>query len=282
MTNGGDGRQGAWSVRRGRRRFGHATIAMLGRGLVSTVIVLGGLSAAAILGPLLDRRGLPGGLFAAAILLVLVAISLRIVLGDLPPRGRRRMLGREAKRRGLKLRIRPRVPRSLRSSPSFSDERTRGADVWHLIAFPGDPPVLTFDRRVERQDPHATPTWWASAACMIPFESPRLIVEPRPTVTADPLGPLLVRSSESEAFGRRFRIRTEDELFATGFLDQRMLAWMLERDEGWTFEVGGRWAMVSHRDLRDPGRLDRSVEVLRLFCSRMPRVVASLFPVESS
>jgi hypothetical protein len=164
----------------------------------------------------------------------------------------------------------------MRTLPSFSDERTHATDAWHLIVFPGEPPVFTFDRRVSRHDAYESPTWMASAACSISFDAPSVVVEPRPVVTADPLGRMIVRSSESDEFARRYRIRTEDRLFATAFLDQRMLAWMLEQGPGWTFEVGGRWAMVSYTDLREAATVDAGVEVLRGFCARTPRVSASL------
>lgn len=120
----------------------------------------------------------------------------------------------------------------------------------------------------------------ASAACRIPFEAARLVVEPRPAVTTDPLGPLPVRSSESDRFGHRFRIRTQDPLFGTAFLDQRMLAWMLDQPEGVTYEVGGAWAMVSHHDLGDPARLHDSVDLLRRFCAKIPPVAASMRSVQ--
>lgn len=245
------------------------------RSLITSGIVMGGIFAL-VLVPALDRRGLPGGLFAAVILLILMLLSVRVVLGEYPPRGRRRMLVKEAEGRGLRCKLRPRVPRSMKTLPSFSDERTSGADVWNLIAFPGEPVVLTFDRRVGRQDAYESPAWMASAACPISFEAPRLIVEPRPTVTSDPLGPLLVRSSESDRFGHRYRIRTEDPLFATAFLDQRMLAWLLDQRDGLTYEVGGGWAMVSHHDLADPARLDQSVDLLRRFCAKIPPVASSM------
>lgn len=101
-------------------------------------------------------------------------------------------------------------------------------------------------------------------------------MEPRPTVATDPLGPLSIRSTESDRFGHRYRIRTEDPLFETAFLDQRMLAWILEQRDGMTYEVGGGWAMVSHRDLADPARLDESVDLLRRFRGRIPSVASSM------
>lgn len=249
------------------------------RPLITSAIFMGGIFALALV-PTLDRRGLPGGLFAVVILLILMLLSIRVVLGEFPPRGRRRMLAGAARTRGLRFRIRPRIPRSMKTLPSFADGRTFGADAWNLIAFPGEPVVLTFDRRVTWQDSYESSTWMASAACRIPFEAARLVVEPRPAVATDPLGPLPVRSSESDRFGHRYRIRTQDPLFGTAFLDQRMLAWMLDQPEGVTYEVGGAWAMVSHHDLGDPARLDDSVDLLRRFCAKIPEVAASIRSVQ--
>lgn len=245
------------------------------RPLITSAIFLGGIFALT-LAPALDRRGLPGGLFAAVVLVILMLLSVRVVLGEFPPRGRRRLLTDAARSRGLQFRIRPRIPRSMKSLPSFADGRTFGADPWNLIAFPGEPVVLTFDRRVTWQDSYESSTWMASAACRIPFEAPRLIVEPRPTVATDPLGPLPIGSSESDRFGHRYRIRTEDPLFQTAFLDQRMLAWILDQRDGLTYEVGGGWVMVSHRDLADPARLDQSVDLLRRFRGKIPSVASSM------
>ena len=251
------------------------------RPLITSAVFMGGIFALALV-PALDRRGLPGGLFAVVILLILMLLSVRVVLGEFPPRGRRRMLAVAARSRGLQFRIRPRIPRSMKTLPSFADGRTFGADAWNLIAFPGEPVVLTFDRRVTWQDSYESPTWMASAACRIPFEAPRLIVEPRPTVATDPLGPLPIRSSESDRFGHRYRIRTEDPLFQTAFLDQRMLAWILEQRDGLTYEVGGGWAMISHNDLGDPARLDGCVDLLRRFRGKIPSVASSMRSIQSA
>ena len=258
------------------KRSAWSDIRGLVRPLITAGIVATGIAAIALFVPALDRRGYPGALFAVLILAILMLLSIRVVLGEFPPRGRRRTLSDLAQREGRRFRIRPWLPRSMRTLPSFSDERTHATDAWHLIVFPGEPPVFTFDRRVSRHDAYESPTWMASAACSIAFEAPSVVVEPRPVVTADPLGRMIVRSSESDEFTRRHRIRTEDRLFATAFLDQRMLAWMLEQRTGWTFEVGGRWAMVSYTDLRDPAVVEAAVEVLLGFCARFPRVAASL------
>jgi hypothetical protein len=112
------------------------------RALVGAGIVAAGIMAMAVLGPSLDRHGLPGELFAASILVVLMLLSIWVVLGEFPPRGPRRMLAELARHEGSRFRIKPRLPRSMRSLPSFSDERTHGADAWHLIVFPGEPARL--------------------------------------------------------------------------------------------------------------------------------------------
>lgn len=95
------------------------------RPLITSAIFMGGIFALALV-PTLDRRGLPGGLFAVVILLILMLLSVRVVLGEFPPRGRRRMLADAARSRGLRIRIRPRIPRSMKTLPSFADGRTFG------------------------------------------------------------------------------------------------------------------------------------------------------------
>lgn len=246
------------------------------RAAITGALVIGGVFAVAILAPAIDRRGLPGVVFALAVLTILVAVSLRAVLGELPPRGRRRLLADFAKERGWRMRIRPRLPRSLLALPSFSDPRRPGTDLWNMIAVPGEPVVLTFDRRIHSEDAYESPIWVSSAACRIDADLPELIVEPRPAVTADPLGPLIVRTSELEEFGHRFRIRTQDPLFSTALLDQRMLAWMLEQPAGWTYEVGGSWVMVSTTKLTDGRSLADAVERLRSFRVRIPPVAETM------
>ena len=159
----------------------------------------------------------------------------------------------------------------MRRLPSLSDLRTF-ADAWHLVSVPGEPHVLLFDLRVSRSDTYGSSTWWGVAACEGELDAPALKVEPRPHVTAEiPLGPLVIRSTESGAFGRRYRVRTEDRLFATAFLDQRMLAWMLEQGDDWTFEVGGPWAMVSRPGLEDTDEIDDRSAMLMAFRQRILR-----------
>ena len=251
------------------------------RWIISASILFGGLFTIAYAVPALERRGMPAGIVAGGVLVVLMLASIRVVLGEFPPRGRRRMLADLAAERGLRFRVRPRLPRSMARLPSLSDSRRSSWDAWHLIVLPVEPAVLTFDRRVSPEDAHEPPTWFASAARPIPIEAPSLIVEPRPAITADPLGPLLVWTSESEAFAHRARIRTTDRYFATAFLDQRMLAWLIDQDPTWTFEVGGPWAMVSRPPLARADRFDDAIRVVDGFCERIPRAALSMYASSS-
>lgn len=247
------------------------------RGILAGGVAIGALVSALIIGPLAEERGLPGTAIALTVLVLLAILSVRIALGELPPRGRRRSLASAAAARKAPFRIRFRFPASMRRLPSLSDLRTL-ADAWHLVSVPGEPHVLLFDLRVSRSDTYESSIWWSVAACEGELDAPALKVEPRPHVTADPLGPLVIRSTESGAFGRRYRVRTEDRLFATAFLDQRMLAWMLEQRDGWTFEVGGRWAMVSRPGLEDTDEIDDRSVMLMAFRQRIPPVISSMNP----
>jgi hypothetical protein len=250
-------------------------LARLTRGVLVGGVVIGGLVSALVLGRLADDRGLPGSAIAVVVLCLLALLSLRIALGELPPRGRRRSLAIAAEERAAHFRVRFRVPGSMRRLPTLSDSRT-SFDGWHLVSVPGDPRVLLFDLRTSRSDTYESSTWWAMAACEVELDAPALLVEPRPPVTADPLGPFVIRSTESGAFGRRYRVRTGDRLFATAFLDQRMLEWMLDQRVDWTFEVGGRWAMVSRPGLDGTDDTDARSDTLLAFRQRIPRVVSSM------
>ena len=230
-----------------------------------------------MVGRLADDRGLPGSAIALAVLGLVAILSLRIALGELPPRGRRRSLASAARERAAHFRVRFRLPGSMRRLPTLADSRT-SADGWHLVSVPGDPHVLLFDLRISRSDTYESSTWWAMAACETGLDASPVKVEPRPFVTADPLGPLVIRSTESGEFDRRYRVRTEDRLFATAFLDQRMIAWMLEQRGGWTFEIGGRWAMVSRPAIHGTNDIDDRSAMLLAFRQRIPRVVSSMHP----
>jgi hypothetical protein len=82
---------------------------------------------------------------------------------------------------------------------------------------------------------------------------------------------------ESADFQRRFRVASADSRFAVALLDQRMMAWLLEHGERFTFEV--------HEDrvlcvgaATGPEGLPSLVEAIAGFHDHVPRVVHSLYP----
>lgn len=107
---------------------------------------------------------------------------------------------------------------------------------------------------------------------------PRLSIEPENALTrlADALSFHDI-DFESEEFNRRFNVKASDRRFATAFCDARMMAWLIEHGEGYSFEV------VSDRMLISCGRVDPAgiVHVLgtaSTFRQRIPPVVSSLYP----
>lgn len=82
---------------------------------------------------------------------------------------------------------------------------------------------------------------------------------------------------ESEEFNRRFTIRSPDPKFATDFLDQRMMAWLLEHAGGFSFEVAGDRVLCWHKRMR-PTEFTRLVGTTKLFLENVPRVVYDLYP----
>jgi hypothetical protein len=82
---------------------------------------------------------------------------------------------------------------------------------------------------------------------------------------------------ESDEFNRRFDVKGSDARFATAFCDGRMMAWLLQHADGYSFEV------VSDRALIWCGRVDPAdmVHVLgtaSTFRQHIPEVVSSLYP----
>jgi hypothetical protein len=82
---------------------------------------------------------------------------------------------------------------------------------------------------------------------------------------------------ESEEFNRRFNVKASDRRFATALCDARMMEWLMEHGDGYSFEV------VSDRMLVWCGRVDpaRMVHVLgtaSTFRQRIPAVVSSMYP----
>lgn len=80
--------------------------------------------------------------------------------------------------------------------------------------------------------------------------------------------------TESAEFDRRFEVRSPDRRFASGFVDARMMAWLLEQLPGMGFEILDGWLMVFRpRTTTSVDDLGRALELFDDFMARIPRVV---------
>jgi hypothetical protein len=119
---------------------------------------------------------------------------------------------------------------------------------------------------------------FSCAVAPVDASCPRLVVGPSADVeamvgpSADPDVVL-----ESEEFHRRFRVASEDARFAFTLLDQRMMAWLLDHGEGFTFEVHEDRLLCVTAPTGAMG-LRTLVEAVAGFHDHVPRVVGSLYP----
>jgi hypothetical protein len=80
--------------------------------------------------------------------------------------------------------------------------------------------------------------------------------------------------TESAEFDRRFEIRSKDKRFASGFVDGRLMAWLLEQIPGMGFEILGGWLMLFRpRVTTSIDDLGRALDLHEAFLERIPRVV---------
>jgi Protein of unknown function (DUF3137) len=112
----------------------------------------------------------------------------------------------------------------------------------------------------------------------LPFGVPALAVLPRGMVdvSREPTAARTV-TLELEAFNRRFDVRTEDPRAAVAFLDQRMMEALLR--------IPLRVAIHVHEDRMllvgptlEPAEMLLLLEVARSLATKVPPVVASLYP----
>ena len=257
-------------------RYGFRDLVGL-RGLPTTLLVVGGVLATIVLAPWLTDHGYPGFALLVLVWLCAMAVVAVVLWSRSPHRSRRVALSTFARRRGGTFVPVFDLPRSIRSLPSFASGYSEsGARCLVTLRDPSGP-LLLFDRWVEGPSAYSETVWTAVAAWEIPMDGDRLIVSPRSLLP--PLVDGLVEiHTESEAFDDRFTIRCTDRRFGSALIDQRMIEWMLERDAGYTFEVGGRWLAVGVHGRLDQSVLERLVDVLGMFTTHVPRVVRSLYP----
>lgn len=81
---------------------------------------------------------------------------------------------------------------------------------------------------------------------------------------------------ESGEFNRRFEVRCQDREFAYALVDARMMRWLLEANEGCSFEIlGGR--LLASCGLLPPSRVESVLDAAVEFSGRIPRVIAARY-----
>lgn len=81
---------------------------------------------------------------------------------------------------------------------------------------------------------------------------------------------------ELEDFNRAFNVKGRDRKFASDFVDQRMMHWLLETDRAFAFETCGRW-LLTYSKRRRPAELVPLLGTLQQFRAQVPRVVFDLY-----
>jgi hypothetical protein len=81
---------------------------------------------------------------------------------------------------------------------------------------------------------------------------------------------------ELEEFNEAFNVKSKDRRFASDFLDQRMMRFLLGTDHAFEFETAGRWLLCFSKRRR-PTELIPLLGTLKGFREHVPRVVLSLY-----
>jgi hypothetical protein len=85
--------------------------------------------------------------------------------------------------------------------------------------------------------------------------------------------------TESDAFNRRFEVRSADRRFALAFLDQRLMEWLLAQPLGVGLEIlDGRLLTFRPRVTTSVDDVRRTLEAFDALLERIPRVVGSANP----
>jgi hypothetical protein len=82
---------------------------------------------------------------------------------------------------------------------------------------------------------------------------------------------------ESEEFNRKYNVKCLDKKFANDFVDARMIEWLIQHGDGYSFEACGDQVLVSHHRLQ-PVELTPLLGTAQGFAKAVPRVVFELYP----
>jgi hypothetical protein len=81
---------------------------------------------------------------------------------------------------------------------------------------------------------------------------------------------------ESEEFNKKYQIKGSDKKFANDFIDQRMIQYLLQHGEGFSFEIVGDRILCSHKRVQ-PTELVPLLGTLKGFHDQIPGVVYELY-----
>ena len=83
---------------------------------------------------------------------------------------------------------------------------------------------------------------------------------------------------ESPEFNRRYNVKAENRRFAYELLDAGMLEWLVNFDQGLSFEVAGN-RILAYRNRAKPSSLVPLIGTAMMFRDRIPRVARNLYPL---
>jgi hypothetical protein len=233
----------------------------------------------------LDSAGLPGGLFAVMLILLGPALAIISIQRELPSRRRLRAMKRAAAELGLHFSAWLRKPSTMSSLPSLDAlERLPGQSRWAMHGFAdliaGDSQgahVLVFDYWTKSDGALAQTRWHTMGATQIEADGSTLLVRPRTISSVAHTPELTEVRTELDSFNHRYHVLTRDPMFASAFLDTRMIEFLLGLPADWTFEVSGRWLAISAQRL-PTARVRELVEALLGFRQHVPRVTSFMYP----
>jgi hypothetical protein len=233
----------------------------------------------------LDRRGLPGGWIALALVVVLIVPVVWSLSTIVPRARRRREVLRWARGREAPFRSAFRIPLSLGRVNSLRGLSTPGGvplhgGVAHLVVVrEGDDEVLVFDRWRAETAGYQDAEWRTAAALRVDLDAPPLVVHPHHHPFRAPLGETPLRSVNTEwgEFDRRFQVLAHDRAAATALVDARLMAWLLDGPIDLTYEVADAW-LVCSAPMGPASQRDGLIEAVLGLRDHLPRVTVSMFP----
>jgi hypothetical protein len=127
---------------------------------------------------------------------------------------------------------------------------------------------------------HTSRTYYRFDCVIVPVDAGC----PRLSITHEDLGTRLANALsfhdirfESEAFNRAFYVTSSDAKFANDLVDARMMDWLLQHAEGFSFETAAT-ELLCYQRKAGPQELIPLLGTVKAFRAHIPTVVYSLYP----